>query len=145
MDYKKSTAPTNTVTRDVMDLCKDTENIYESVAIIGKRANQISADIKAELNKKLQEFASPTDTLDETFENREQIEISRFYERLPKPTLMATEEFIEGKIYYRNPSILPGRHLTGNDDTKNSDHISLSGRSCMRVVYEHGHRSLRGC
>ena len=104
MDYKKSTAHTNTVTRDVMDLCKDTENIYESVAIIGKRANQISADIKAELNKKLQEFASPTDTLDETFENREQIEISRFYERLPKPTLMATEEFIEGKIYYRNPS-----------------------------------------
>ena len=104
MDYKKSTSPTNTVTRDVMDLCKDTENIYESVAIIGKRANQISADIKAELNKKLQEFASPTDTLDETFENREQIEISRFYERLPKPTLMATEEFIEGKIYYRNPS-----------------------------------------
>lgn len=104
MDYKKSTAPTNTVTRDVMDLCKDTENIYESVAIIGKRANQISADIKAELNKKLQEFASPTDTLDETFENREQIEISRFYERLPKPTLMATEEFIEGRIYYRNPS-----------------------------------------
>lgn len=104
MDYKKSTAPTNTVTRDVMDLCKDTENIYESVAIIGKRANQISADIKSELNKKLQEFASPTDTLDETFENREQIEISRFYERLPKPTLMATEEFIEGKIYYRNPS-----------------------------------------
>lgn len=104
MDYKKSTAPTNTVTRDVMDLCKDTENIYESVAIIGKRANQISADIKAELNKKLQEFASPIDTLDETFENREQIEISRFYERLPKPTLMATEEFIEGKIYYRNPS-----------------------------------------
>ena len=104
MDYKKSTAPTNTVTRDVMDLCKDTENIYESVAIIGKRANQISADIKAELNKKLQEFASPTDTLDETFENREQIEISRFYERLPKPALMATEEFIEGKIYYRNPS-----------------------------------------
>ena len=104
MDYKKSTAPTNTVTRDVMDLCKDTENIYESVAIIGKRANQISADIKAELNKKLQEFASPTDTLDETFENREQNEISRFYERLPKPTLMATEEFIEGKIYYRNPS-----------------------------------------
>ena len=104
MDYKKSTAPTNTVTRDVMDLCKDTENIYESVAIIGKRANQISADIKAELSKKLQELASPTDTLDETFENREQIEISRFYERLPKPTLMATEEFIEGKIYYRNPS-----------------------------------------
>ena len=104
MDYKKSTAPTNTVTRDVMNLCKDTDNIYESIAIIAKRANQISADIKTELNKKLQEFASPTDTLDETFENREQIEISRFYERLPKPTLMATEEFIEGNVYWRDPS-----------------------------------------
>ena len=104
MDYKKSTAPTNTVTRDVMNLCKDTDNIYESIAIIAKRANQISADIKTELNKKLQEFASPTDTLDETFENREQIEISRFYERLPKPSLLATQEFIEGNVYWRDPS-----------------------------------------
>ena len=104
MDYKKSTAPTNTVTRDVMDLCDETGNIYESVAIIAKRANQISSDIKNELSKKLQEFASSTDNLDEIFENREQIEISRFYERLPKPTLMATEEFVEGKIYYRNPA-----------------------------------------
>lgn len=104
MDYKKSTAPTNTVTRDVMDLCEETGNIYESVAIIAKRANQISSDIKNELSKKLQEFASSTDNLDEIFENREQIEISRFYERLPKPTLMATEEFVEGKIYYRNPA-----------------------------------------
>ena len=104
MDYKKSTAPTNTVTRDVMDLCEGTGNLYESVAIIGKRANQISADIKNELSKKLQEFANTTDNLDEIFENREQIEISRFYEKLPKPTLMATEEFIEGKVYFRNPS-----------------------------------------
>ena len=104
MDYKKSTAPTNTVTRDVMELCEETGNIYESVAIIAKRANQISSDIKNELSKKLQEFASSTDNLDEIFENREQIEISRFYERLPKPTLMATEEFVDGKIYYRNPA-----------------------------------------
>ena len=104
MDYKKSTAPTNTVTRDVMDLCEETGNIYESVAIIAKRANQISSDIKNELSKKLQEFASSTDNLDEIFENREQIEISRFYERLPKPTLMATEEFVDGKIYFRNPA-----------------------------------------
>ena len=103
MDYKKSTAPTNTVTRDVMNLCKDTDNIYESIAIIAKRANQISADIKTELNKKLQEFASPTDTLDETFENREQIEISRYYEKLPKPTLLAAEEFEQGQIYWRDP------------------------------------------
>lgn len=104
MDYKKTNAPTNTVTRDVMNLCDDTSNIYESIAIIGKRANQISVDIKQELSKKLQEFASSTDNLDEVFENREQIEISRFYEKLPKPTLIATQEFIEGKVYYRNPA-----------------------------------------
>jgi DNA-directed RNA polymerase subunit K/omega len=104
MDYKKTNAPTNTVTRDIMNLCEETGNIYETIAIIGKRANQISADIKQELSKKLQEFASSSDNLDEVFENREQIEISRFYEKLPKPTLIATQEFIEGKIYYRNPA-----------------------------------------
>ncbi|WP_444326004.1 DNA-directed RNA polymerase subunit omega [Paraprevotella clara] len=102
MDYKKTNAPTNTVTRDIMDLCDETGNIYESVAIIGKRANQISLDIKNELSKKLQEFASVSDNLDEVFENREQIEISRFYEKLPKPSLIATQEFVEGKIYFRN-------------------------------------------
>lgn len=104
MDYKKTNAPTNTVTRDIMDLCDETGNIYESVAIIGKRANQISTDLKNELSKKLQEFASVSDNLDEVFENREQIEISRYYEKLPKPTLIATQEYIEGKIYYRNPA-----------------------------------------
>ena len=104
MDYKKSTAPTNTVTRNVMELCDETGNIYESVAIIAKRANQRSAEITGELSKNLQEFASVSDSLDEMFENREQIEISRFYEKLPKPTLMATEEFVEGKVYFRNPS-----------------------------------------
>ena len=103
MDYKKTNAPTNTVTRDIMDLCDETGNIYESGAIIGKRANQISMDIKNELSKKLQEFASVSDNLDEVFENREQIEISRFYEKLPKPSLIATQEFVEGKIYFRNP------------------------------------------
>lgn len=103
MDYKKTNAPTNTVTRDIMDLCDETGNIYESVAIIGKRANQISLDIKNEFSKKLQEFASVSDNLDEVFENREQIEISRFYEKLPKPSLIATQEFVEGKIYFRNP------------------------------------------
>lgn len=104
MDYKKTNAPTSTVTRDIMNLCDETGNIYESVAIIGKRANQISVDIKQELSKKLQEFASSSDNLDEVFENREQIEISRFYEKLPKPSLMATQEFIEGKVYFRNPA-----------------------------------------
>ncbi len=104
MNYKKTTAPTNTVTRNVMELCNETGNIYESVAIIGKRANQISVEIKQELSKKLAEFSTSTDNLDEVFENREQIEISRFYEKLPKPTLIATEEFLQGKIYYRNAS-----------------------------------------
>ena len=104
MDYKKTNAPTNTVTQDILDLCEDTGNIYESVAIIAKRANQISVDLKTELSKKLQEFASNNDNLDEVFENREQIEISRYYEKLPKPTLIATQEFREGKIYYRNPA-----------------------------------------
>lgn len=103
MDYKKTNAPTNTVTRDIIDLCDETGNIYESVVIIGKRANQISLDIKNELSKKLQEFASVSDNLDEVFENREQIEISRFYEKLPKPSLIATQEFVEGKVYFRNP------------------------------------------
>ena len=104
MDYKKTNAPTTTVTQDVLDLCEDTGNIYESVAIIAKRANQIAVDLKTELSKKLQEFASTNEWLDEIFENREQIEISRFYEKLPKPSLIATQEFRDGKIYYRNPA-----------------------------------------
>ncbi|MST84566.1 DNA-directed RNA polymerase subunit omega [Hallella mizrahii] len=104
MDYRKSNAPVNTVTRNVMDLCKETGNIYESVVIISKRANQISVQIKEDLSKKLSEFASYNDSLEEVFENREQIEISRYYEKLPKPSLLATQEFIEGKIYWRNPA-----------------------------------------
>ena len=87
-----------------MDLCDETNNIYESVAIIGKRANQISTEIKQDLNKKLAEFASYNDSLEEVFENREQIEISRYYEKLPKATLLATQEFIEGNVYWRDPS-----------------------------------------
>lgn len=104
MDYKKSKAPVNTVTRNIMDLCDQTGNIYESIAIIAKRSNQITMEIKQDLNKKLAEFASYNDSLDEVFENREQIEISRYYEKLPKPTLIATEEFIEGSIYWRDPA-----------------------------------------
>ena len=103
MDYKKSKAPVNTVTRNVMDLCKDTGNIYESVAIIAKRANQISMQIKDDLSKKLAEFASYNDSLEEVFENREQIEISRYYEKLPKPALLATQEFVDNQVYWRDP------------------------------------------
>ena len=104
MDYKKTDAPSNTDTRDMMDLCADTGNIYETVAIIGKRANQISVEMKNDLSKKLQEFASYNDNLEEVFENREQIEISRYYEKLPKPTLIAAQEYEEGKVYFRNPA-----------------------------------------
>ncbi len=104
MDYKKSKAPSNTTTHNLMDFCEGTNNIYESVVIISKRANQIAAQMKDDLSKKLKEFASSNDNLEETFENREQIEISRYYEKLPKPTLIAADEFLHNRIYYRNPS-----------------------------------------
>ncbi|MBE6282772.1 MAG: DNA-directed RNA polymerase subunit omega [Mediterranea massiliensis] len=104
MDYRKTNAPNTTVTRDMMELCEDTGNVYETVSIIAKRANQIGVEIKSDLSKKLAEFASYTDNLEEVFENREQIEISRYYEKLPKATLIATQEYKEGKVYYRNPS-----------------------------------------
>ena len=104
MDYKKTNAPSNTITRNMVELCQDTGNVYETVAIIGKRANQIAVEMKNDLSKKLQEFASYNDNLEEVFENREQIEISRYYEKLPKPTLIAAQEYEEGKVYYRNPA-----------------------------------------
>nr|WP_319399317.1 DNA-directed RNA polymerase subunit omega [uncultured Carboxylicivirga sp.] len=102
IDYKKTNAPVSTITWDKNVLSKDTDNIYESLVVISKRANQISGEMKDELNKKLQEFASYTDNLEEVFENREQIEISRFYERLPKPVCIAAQEFVEGNVYHRN-------------------------------------------
>ncbi|MCD8289348.1 MAG: DNA-directed RNA polymerase subunit omega [Prevotella sp.] len=104
MDYKKSKANVNTTTRDIMAMCNDTGNIYETVAIIGKRANQISADMKQELTRKLSEFASYNDGLDEVFENREQTEISCFYEKLPKPSLIATQEYLDKEVYFRDAS-----------------------------------------
>ena len=103
-DYKKSNAPVNTITWNTAELSKETGNVYQSVIIMGKRANQVSVELKEELSKKLQEFASYTDNLEEVFENREQIEISRFYERLPKPVIIAAQEYAEDKVYYRLPS-----------------------------------------
>ena len=103
MDYKKTNAEVTTITRDVRELDANTGNIYESIAILGKRANQIQSDIKEELTGKLAEFATHTDNLEEIFENREQIEISKFYERLAKPSDIAISEFLEDKIYHRNP------------------------------------------
>lgn len=96
--------PNTTVTRDLRELDEKTNNIYESIVIISKRANQIAVDTKEELTAKLAEFASTTDNLEEVFENREQIEISKFYERQPKPALVAMDEFLNDKIYYRNPA-----------------------------------------
>ncbi len=104
IDYKKSSAPVSTITWDKNVMSESTGNIYESVVIIAKRANQISVEVKEELNKKLLEFASYTDNLEEVFENREQIEISRYYERLPKAVCIATQEFVDGDVYSRNPS-----------------------------------------
>lgn len=102
MEIKKNAIPNNTVTRKLTDIDAPTGNIYESLVIISRRANQISNDMKQELTRKLADFSSSNDSLEETFENREQIEISRYYERLPKAVIMATEEFLEGKVYYRN-------------------------------------------
>lgn len=104
MDYKKTNAPLNTVTRDMIQMSEDTGNVYETVCIVAKRANQIAAEMKHDLEKKLQEFASLNDNLEEISENREQIEISRYYEKLPKPTLIAAQEYDEHKIFFRNPS-----------------------------------------
>ncbi len=103
MDYKKIKSETNTVTRDLRRFDTKTQNIYQSVVIISKRANQIGLEMKEELNNKLSEFATSTDNLEEVFENREQIEIARYYEQLPKPSLIAISEYIEDKIYYRVP------------------------------------------
>ncbi|MCZ8284263.1 MAG: DNA-directed RNA polymerase subunit omega, partial [Bacteroidia bacterium] len=101
---KKTNAESSTVTRDIRRFDGPTGNIYEAVAIISKRANQISSEMKEELSSKLAEFASHSDNLEEIFENREQIEISKFYEKLPKPSLIAVQEYLEDKTYYRNPN-----------------------------------------
>ena len=97
-----STSTSNNIeTRDVNNLKNKTGNLYESIAVIAKRANQINISVKEELHNKLEEFASHTDSLEEIHENKEQIEISRAYERMPNPALLATQEFIEEKVYYR--------------------------------------------
>jgi len=96
--------PTTTITRDLRTLDVDTDNIYESIVVMSKRANQIGSDVKEELHSKLADFATVNDNLEEVFENREQIEISKHYERMPKPSLLAIDEFLNEKIYYRIPT-----------------------------------------
>jgi len=103
IDYKDSKAAISTITYDKNKIAAPTENIYEAIAIIAKRATQINGDLRAELVEKLEEFATHNDSLEEIFENKEQIEVSKFYERLPKPTAMAIEEWLNNKTYFRNP------------------------------------------
>ena len=103
MDYKDTNAPTTTVTYDKNVIEAPTENIYEAISIIAKRATQINGDLKRELVDKLDEFATYNDSLEEVFENKEQIEVSKFYERLPKPTAIAVEEWLNDKVYHRVP------------------------------------------
>lgn len=104
MDFKRVKTDTVAVTRNIHQLMEPTGNIYETVAILSKRANQISLELKEELQAKISEFALPSDNLEEVFENREQIEIAKFYEHLPKPTLISVQEFINGQVYFRNPA-----------------------------------------
>lgn len=103
MDYKKIKTDNTAVTRRMKDFVKDTDNVYETIVILGKRANQIGLDLKEELNKKISEFTQTSDNLEEVFENKEQIEIAKYYEKLPKPTLLAIQEYLEDEIYFRNP------------------------------------------
>ena len=103
MDYKDTKAPLSTITYNQVEVEAPTENIYQAISIIAKRANQINGDLKKELVDKLEEFATYNDSLEEVFENKEQIEVSKFYERLPKPTAMAMEEWLNGKVYFRTP------------------------------------------
>ena len=113
MDIKKIKTDTTAVTRRMRDFNKQTGNIYETVALLSKRANQISLEMKEELNRKLAEFATTNDNLEEVFENREQIEIAKYYEQLPKPTLIAVHEFLNDMIYYRNPAKESGKDKSG--------------------------------
>lgn len=103
MAYRDSTAEKTTITRNLLDLDVPTGNIYESVVILSKRANQINVGLKEELSSKLEEFATSTDNLEEIFENREQIEVSRFYERLPKPSAIAIQEYEGEKVFWKSP------------------------------------------
>ncbi len=102
-DYKNTEAPVSTVTFDKTKIEEPTQNIYKAIAIMSKRASQVNEDLKSELVDKLEEFATFNDSLEEVFENKEQIEVSRFYERLPKPTAIAVQEWLDGEIYFRNP------------------------------------------
>ena len=104
MEIKKTKTPATTVTRNMVDFSNLTGNVYETIATLSKRSNQISTEIKQELHRKIEEYTSSSDSLEEVFENREQIEIAKHYEQLPKPTLVAVQEYLNEELYYRNPN-----------------------------------------
>ena len=115
-DYKNTEAASTTVTYDKDILEAPTQNIYEAISIIAKRATQINVDLRQELMEKLDEFATHNDSLEEIFENKEQIEVSKFYERLPKPTALAVEEWLNGEIYHRTPEIIEDDEVTTEEN-----------------------------
>ena len=127
MDYKKTNAARTTISRDLEELSESVNgNVYELITILKQRANQIGVEIKEELIAKLDEFATPSDTLEEVFENQEQTEISRFYERLPKPTLIAIQEMLDDKIYIREKN------------TEIEEEIKLEDESSLTESQEEG-------
>ncbi len=103
MDFKRVKTVNSTITRDIQDFSRQTGNLYETIVMLSKRANQISSEMKQDLHKKIEEYANSNDSLEEVLENREQIEIVKFYEQLPKPTLIAVKEYLTDNLYYRNP------------------------------------------
>lgn len=113
-DYKNTNAPVSTVTFDKTKIEEPTQNIFEAISVMAKRAEQVNEDLKTELIEKLEEFATFNDSLEEVFENKEQIEVSRFYERLPKPTAIAVQEWLDKEIYFRDPK------NTNSADTENN-------------------------
>ena len=105
MAYKDSNAERTTITRSLQELESSTGNVYETITVLSKRSNQINIEMKEELNQKLDEFATSTDNLEEIFENREQIEVSRYYERLPKSGAIAIQELEQEKLFWKAPEI----------------------------------------
>ena len=116
MNYKNTNASKTTVSRDLYGLSKDVGNVYETIAILAKRSRQISVEMKEELLEKINEFATVNNSLEEVFENKEQIEVSRYYERLPKSTSIAIQELTEGKIYHRMPEKEVDNDLSVNEE-----------------------------
>ncbi len=122
MNYKKTNASKTTISRDVKELSKETDNIYKTISILSKRAKQIGLEMKEELLEKIDEFATTNNSLEEVFENKEQIEVSKYYERLPKSTAIAIQEMLEGDVYHREPEL--EEVIEFSEDELSSDDVS---------------------